>query len=68
MREFSLAMGGVPDAGDIATDRQGRMTLRRGTIKELKDMNGRKVATNVTVQQWPVAGWNASALYWRIID
>lgn len=67
MRDFSLVTSGAPDTVDLATDRQGRMTLRSGTIKELKNMSGRKVATNVTVQQWPVAGWNASALYWRII-
>jgi hypothetical protein len=68
MREFSLAMSGAPDTADAATNRQGRMTLRSRTIKELRDMTGRKVATNVTVQQWPVAGWNASALYWRIVS
>jgi hypothetical protein len=67
MREFSLVMSGAPDTVDLATDRQGRMTLRGGTLKELRDMSGRKVGKNVTVQQWPIAGWNASALYWRII-
>lgn len=68
MRDFSLAAANLPDSVDNAFDRQGRMTLRSGTVPELKDMTGKRVARNVKVQQWPVAGWNASAVYWRIVD
>lgn len=68
MRDFSLVAAGLPDTVDGALDRQGRMTLRSGTVKVLKSISGKKVGRNVKVQQWPVAGWNASALYWRVVD
>jgi len=67
MRDFTLVLSGAPQSADAAADRQGRMMLRSGTVKELKDMQGRKVGKNILVEQWPVAGWNASALYWRVV-
>jgi Regulator of chromosome condensation (RCC1) repeat len=46
-------------------DDQGRMALREGRLKVLRDMGGRVCGRNVKVQQWPVAGWNSSVVYWR---
>lgn len=45
----------------------GRMMLRTGIVKVLKDYNGKGVGKNVAVQEWPVAGWNSSAVYWRVV-
>lgn len=59
VRDFSTV-------GDIEGDNQGRMTLRQGKLKVLRDMSGKICGRNVAVQEWPVAGWNLSAIYWRI--
>ncbi|KAF9519871.1 hypothetical protein BS47DRAFT_1324205 [Hydnum rufescens UP504] len=58
VRDFSPVSG-------AEDDNQGRMALREGRLKVLRDMGGRVYGRNVKVQEWPVAGWNSSVVYWR---
>jgi hypothetical protein len=70
VRDFSLASSAVTETGaaDVDHASQGRMTLRSTVVKEVRNLSGDKVGTNVKVQQWPVAGHNSSFVYWRIVD
>ncbi|KAF8321582.1 RCC1/BLIP-II [Clavulina sp. PMI_390] len=68
MRDFRLVTANAPESLDETTDRQGRMSLKSGVAKEVKDLSGKRWRKNVKVEQCAVAGWNASATYWRIVD
>ena len=54
MREFGAGAGA------------GRMMLGQGRVDVLKAVDGKKVGWGVQVEQWPVAGSGASAVYWRV--
>lgn len=68
IRDFSTTTSTEPSNSFVIEgyDNQGRFALREGTLKILRDNSGRKCGRNVKVQEWPVAGWNSSLVYWRI--
>lgn len=49
-----------------AVGEESRLMLRETRVAEVKDMSGKRVLRNAVVEQTPVAGWNCSAIYWKV--
>jgi len=45
---------------------ENRLMLRETKVAEVKDMSGKRVLRNALVEQTPLAGWNCSAIYWKV--